>query len=88
MSHRVSEQRVISYIEEPGRRNVVETDILHTAARGVLLTPWYYLPFVLHFAVLSLVAIFTNKPAVYRWITRYFLFSIAVWAFVVRRFLA
>ena len=67
---------------------VVATDILQTAARGALLTPWYYLPFVLHYAVLSLVAIFTNKPAVYRWIARYFLLSIAVWAFVVRRFIA
>lgn len=63
------------------------TDIIQTAAAGNLFSPWYYLPFVLHYVVIALVAIFIDKPGAHRWIARYLLLSIVVWSFVVRRFL-
>lgn len=67
---------------------VATTDILQTAASGDLFTPWFYLPFVLHYIALSLLCIFVDRPAIHRWIAWYFLISIAVWSLVVRRFLA
>lgn len=63
------------------------TDILQTAAHGGLFTPWYYLPFVLHYVSISLLAILVNKASLHRWIAWYFLLSIASWSFIVRRFL-
>jgi len=62
-------------------------DILQTAARDALFSPWYYLPFVLHFVVLQLLAIFLIKQNLYRWLIWYFLGVLVVWSFVVRRFL-
>ena len=67
---------------------VSSADILQTAGSGGLFAPWYYLPYVLHYIVLALVAIFVNKPGVHRWIAWYFLLSIVTWAFAVRRLLA
>ena len=66
---------------------IVLSDILQTAARGDVFSPWYYLPFVLHYALLALVAIFVQKPALHRWLPWYFLVSMVVWSLVVRRFL-
>ena len=66
---------------------IVATDILQTAARGDLFTPWTYLPFVLHYVVISLLAIFINKPGLHRWIAWYLLTVTASWSFVVRRFI-
>ncbi len=66
---------------------VASTDILQTAARGDAFSPWFYLPFVLHYIALALLAVFVNRPSLHRWIAWYFLVSIAVWSFVVRRFL-
>ena len=63
------------------------TDILQTAARGDVFSPWYYLPFVSHFALLTLVAIFVHKPILHRWLPWYFLVIILTWSLVVRRFL-
>ncbi len=67
---------------------VAMTDILQTAVRGYAFTPWFYLPFVVHYAAIGLLAIFFNKPGVHRWIAWYLFLSIAIWSFVVRRFLA
>ena len=66
---------------------VVATDIMQTAALGALFTPPIYLPFVLHFVVISLLAIFINKPAFHRGIAWYLFLVIAIWSFVVRRYL-
>lgn len=63
-------------------------DIVQAAARGDVFTPWFYLPFVLHYTALSLLAIFVNKPSLHRGIAWYFLLSMVIWAFLVRRFLA
>ncbi len=66
---------------------VLATDILKAAMAGELYQPWYYLPFVLHYVVLALIAIWVNKPAIHFWTACYFLVSILVWAMVVRRYL-
>jgi len=66
---------------------VVLTDILQTAARGKVFSPWFYLPFVLHYVCLALLAIFVDRPSLNRWIAWYLLLSIAIWSFAVRRFL-
>jgi hypothetical protein len=66
---------------------IASMDILQTAARGDVFSPWYFLPFVLHYIALALLVIFVNRPNLHRWIAWYFLVSIAVWSLVVRRFL-
>ncbi|MFQ5546673.1 MAG: hypothetical protein ACE5FV_00165 [Woeseia sp.] len=66
---------------------LVLMDILQTAARGGLFVPWYYLPFVLHFALLALLGVFLQKPVFHRWLAWYFLIVIVVWSLIVRRFL-
>jgi len=67
---------------------VAVTDILQTTARGDVFTPKIYLPFVLHYVAVPLLAIFVNKPGLHRWLAWYLLLSIAIWSFAVRRFLA
>jgi len=67
---------------------VAATDILQTAARGDLFTPWFYLPFVLHYIAVSLLAIFVNKSNFHRWMSWYLFLSTATWSLLVRRFLA
>lgn len=64
------------------------TDILQAAASGRALVPWYYLPFVLHYVVLSVIAIILRQRFAYRFVAWYLLVSVTLWAFVVRRFLA
>ena len=66
---------------------VASTDVLQTWARGDLFNPPIYLPFVLHYIVVSLVAIVINKSAFHRWMAWYLLVSTATWSFVVRRFI-
>ena len=63
------------------------TDILQTAARGDVFTQWLYLPFVCQYIAIGLLAIFINKPGFNRWIAWYFLLSLAIWSFIIRRFL-
>ena len=67
---------------------VTISDIAQTAARGDLLSPWYYLPFVLHYAALSTVAIFIKHNLFHKLLAWYFLISIVTWSLIVRRFLA
>ena len=67
--------------------SILLTDILQTAARDDVFSPWYYLPFVSHYALLALVAIFIQKPIFHRWLPWYFLVTLSIWSFVVRRFL-
>lgn len=62
-------------------------DIAQTAMRGDVFRPWYYLPFVLHYVVLALVALFAKSSAVHRFVSWWFLISLVTWALVVRRFL-
>ncbi len=62
-------------------------DVIQTAARGELFSPWYYLPFVMQYVVLALLAIRLNNTSLVRWLAWYFLISLTVWSLVVRRFL-
>lgn len=66
---------------------MVVTDMLQTAARGGLFTPWFYLPFVCHFVVAGLLAIFIKAAVFHRWLAWYLVTVMMTWAFVVRRFL-
>lgn len=63
-------------------------DIAQTGASGDLFRPWYYLPYVVHYIVLSLVAIKLRAPWVQRAVAWWFLVSVLAWALLVRRFLA
>ena len=66
---------------------LIATDILQTAASGGLFTPWFYLPFVLHFVAACLLAIFIRAAIFHRWLAWYLVIVMTTWAFVVRRFL-
>jgi hypothetical protein len=65
----------------------VVLDIAVTAVRGTLFKPWYYLPFVLHYAALAILAEIVLSPRFRLAVARWFLASIVVWALGVRRFL-
>ncbi len=67
--------------------SIVLIDILQTVARGDVFSPWYYLPFVLHYALLAFVALIVRKPAYHRWLPWYYLVTLVVWSLIVRRFL-
>jgi hypothetical protein len=67
--------------------SIVFADILQTGMRGDVFSPWYYLPYALHYVVLYLIAIFLKKEKLYRWLVWYFLASVVVWSLVVRRFM-
>ena len=66
---------------------LIATDILQTAASGALFRPWFYLPFVLHFAAACLLAIFIKTAIFHRWLAWYLVIVMTTWAFIVRRFL-
>ena len=66
---------------------IVATDILQTAAAGALFTPWFYLPFVLHFAAACLLGIYVKSAVFHRWLASYFVIIMIVWSFGVRRLL-
>ncbi len=66
---------------------IAATDILQTAARGGLYTPWYYLPYVLHYIIVSGIGVTLNRPRLYRVIAWYLLVITVLWAFGARRFL-
>lgn len=65
----------------------VVLDIAQTWARDALFTPWFYLPYVLHYVAVALLAIFISKPGLHRWAAWYLLGVTATWSFLVRRFL-
>ena len=63
-------------------------DVAQTAFRGALLQPVWYLPYVLHYFVLALVALWFGQRVVQRWIGWYTLLTLFTWSFVIRRLLA
>ncbi|MFO1406834.1 MAG: hypothetical protein U1F08_04770 [Steroidobacteraceae bacterium] len=63
-------------------------DIAWTATRGALFEPWYYLPFVGHYAVLFAVMIRVRSATLRRAGAWWMLSSILAWAFIVRRVVA
>jgi hypothetical protein len=65
----------------------VALDIAQTAVRGELFQPIYYLPFVLHYAVLAAIGIaVSNKryQSIFAW---YMLITLTLWSLFIRRFL-
>ena len=62
-------------------------DTAWTAMRGKLFTPWYYLPFVLHYAVLAILAERIKSRLFRRLVAWWFLLSVVAWSLGVRRFL-
>lgn len=62
-------------------------DISQMTLRGDLWSPWYYLPFVLHYVALALLTIFVRSTPLRRVAAWWFLVSVVLWAFVVRRLL-
>ena len=62
-------------------------DIGQTAMRGDLFRPWYYLLFVLHYAVLAILALKVSSKLFQRVLSWWFLLSILIWSLMVRRFL-
>jgi len=66
---------------------VASMDIVQTAMRGDLFTPWTYLPFVAHYIVVALLAITVNRPLFHRWMAWYLLLTTISWSFIVRWYL-
>ncbi len=66
---------------------IVITDILRTAGRGDVFSPWYYLPFVSHYVLLALTEIFVQRAILHRWLPWLLLMGSAFWSFVVGKFL-
>jgi hypothetical protein len=64
----------------------VMLDIAWTALKGNLFTPWYYLPFVLHYVVLGYLAEVVRSHTFRRAVAWWYLLSIVAWALVVRRY--
>jgi hypothetical protein len=55
--------------------------------RGKLFTPWYYLPFVMHYGVLAILAARIRSRLFQRLVAWWFLLSVVAWSMGVRRFL-
>lgn len=66
---------------------VVALDIVQTWMRGSLLDPWYYLPFVLQYAVCAVLLIYTKNIWIKRVVSWWLFLSITLWSLVVRRYL-
>jgi hypothetical protein len=62
-------------------------DTAWTAMRGKLFTPWFYLPFVLHYALLAILAARIKSHWFRRLVAWWFLLSVVAWSMGVRRFL-
>jgi hypothetical protein len=65
----------------------VGLDVAQTAVRGQLFEPKIYLPFVLHYAVLTAVGIATSNKRYQNFLAWYFLVTLTIWSLFVRRLL-
>ena len=63
-------------------------DILTTAVRGALFTPWYYFPFVAHFIVVSGIGLYFDTNKLHRFIAWWLLITVLSWALFVRTLLS
>lgn len=66
---------------------VAAMDIAQTAARGDAFDPPLYLPFVGHYIVVALLALYVNKPMFHRIMAWYLLLTTVSWSLIVRLFL-
>ena len=60
---------------------VAATDILQTTARGSLFTEWTYLPYVVHYMVVTGIALAISKRYAYQGIAWYLLVITVLWSF-------
>jgi len=63
---------------------VASMDIVQTATRGDLFTLPAYLPFVGHYILVSLVALYVNKPMFHRVMAWYLLLTTISWSLIAR----
>ncbi len=63
-------------------------DILTTAVRGSLFTPWYYLPFVGHFILVSGIGVYFDTNRLHRFIAWWLLITVLSWSLLVRTLLS
>ena len=63
-------------------------DIMSTATRGALFTPWYYLPFIAHLIVVSGIGVYFDTNRVHRIVAWWLLITIASWSLLVRTLLS
>lgn len=63
-------------------------DVAQTAFRRALLEPWYYLPFVGHWVVLLLLAMWIRKRGVQKFVAWWIFASLLIWSVGARRILA
>ena len=61
-------------------------DTIQIGTQGGLFSPWYLLPFIVHYAILAVLALHIRQPRFQRIAAWYFLVSVLLWSFVVRRF--
>lgn len=66
---------------------MVCVDVAQTASLGTLFHPWYYLPFVGHYALLALFLQFAKRHGTRLFIAWWLFVSVMLWALVVRRYL-
>jgi len=66
---------------------VAGMDIVQTGVRGDWFNPPAYLPFVSHYIVVSMIAVFVNKRMFHRIMAWYLLLITASWSFIERLFL-
>jgi hypothetical protein len=62
-------------------------DIFQTYVRGDIFEPWYYLPFVLHYAIISMIGFYIDSARSHRIIGWWFLIVTLFWALIVRRYI-
>jgi hypothetical protein len=67
---------------------LVCVDVAQTATLGTLFHPWYYLPFVCHYALLAVILMCAKRHGIRLAIAWWLFVSVLLWALVVRRFLA
>jgi len=65
----------------------IALDIAQTAVRGQLFEPKYYLPFVLHYAMLTAVGIPVANKRYQIFLAWYVLITLTLWSLVIRRIL-
>src|SRR5262245_30060206 len=63
-------------------------DAVQTALLGTLFDPWYYLPFVAHYAAFAVVIYWSRSTKVRTAVAWYLFVTMILWALLVRRHLA
>ena len=57
-------------------------DVLQSAMHGAIFTPWYYLPYIAHYAALAVIAVYVRNRVFQSVVAVYFPMSMFFWGFV------